>query len=109
MNINKFLSFIRKNYKKIIVLPIILILAYSLFLGFPDSPSPWLDEGINVGIVKTWVETGVYSFRLSPEDYVSQLPWLITNNYPVLAPIALSFLLFGIGLWQVKIVMIMFI
>ena len=109
MNINKFLSFIRKNYKKIIVLPIILILAYSLFLGFPDSPSPWLDEGINVGIVKTWIETGVYSLQIAPDTFVQERPWLITNNYPVLAPVAVSFLIFGIGLWQVKLVMILFV
>lgn len=95
--------------EKALIFLILIIFLGSSFYGFPDSPSPWLDEGINVGIAKTWVETGVYSYQLGPDMFVVERPWLITNNYPVILPIAAVFKMFGVGLPQVKIVMFLFL
>lgn len=79
------------------------------FWGFPDSPSPWFDEGINLGIAKTFVQDGVYSLRLGAGEYVRERGLMISTNYPVLFPMSFAFYLFGIGLAQAKIVMFLFL
>jgi glycosyltransferase involved in cell wall biosynthesis len=74
---------------------------------FPDSPSPWFDQGVNLGIAKTFVEDGVYSLRLAPGQYVENRPLMISTNYPMLGWIILAFKLFGVGLAQAQVVMIL--
>lgn len=88
---------------------IIVIFVINVFWGFPDSPAPWFDEGINLGIAKTYAEDGVYSLRLGPDEYVRQRPLLITTNYPLLGFIIASFKIFGVGLVQAKAVMMFFL
>lgn len=80
-----------------------------LAYGFPDSPSPWFDEGVNLGIAKAWAERGVYSLEVGPDSFVGERSLLITTNYPLLAPLALVFRLFGAGLPQAKLVMFAFL
>ena len=55
------------------------------------------------------VEYGVFSLQTGPNEFVQERPLLITTNYPLLAFVALSFKIFGVGLWQAKIVMILFL
>lgn len=80
-----------------------------VFWGFPDSPSPWFDEGVNLGIAKTFVQDGVYSLRLGPNNFVVDRTMMISTNYPVLWPLIAMFYIFGIGLTQAKIVMFIFL
>ncbi|KKT29470.1 hypothetical protein A3I36_00775 [Candidatus Giovannonibacteria bacterium RIFCSPLOWO2_02_FULL_45_28] len=98
-----------KRYRQILLLGLIALFVYLVFYGFPDSPSPWFDEGINLGIAKSWVKHGVYSLEIAPGEFVKERSLLITTNYPLLLWTALSFKIFGIGLWQAKIVMFAFL
>ncbi len=86
----------------------VLIFLITVLWGFPDSPSPWFDNGINLGIAKTFIQNGVYSLRLAPGQYVANRPLMISTNYPLLGWIILAFKLFGIGLAQAQIVMMLF-
>lgn len=97
------------NFHNIAFLIIAVFFLILIFYGFPDSPSPWFDEGINLGIAKSWVEHGVFSLQTGLDEFVQERPLLITTNYPLLAFVALSFKIFGVGLWQAKIVMILFL
>lgn len=97
------------TFYKLILISLIVIFVGLVFYGFPDSPSPWFDEGLNLGIAKSWVEQGVYSLQTAPNAFVEERSLLITTNYPLLFFIALSFTIFGVGLWQAKIVMILFL
>lgn len=100
------------NYRLLVggllALAIVFFIA-SAFWGFPDSPSPWFDEGINLGIAKTFAEDGVYSLRLGPGEYVLERGLMISTNYPVLIPIAAAFRVFGVGLAPAKFVMIIYL
>ena len=88
---------------------IILFFISVVFFGFPDSPAPWFDEGVNLGIAKTFVQNGIYSLRLGPNNYVVERTMMISTNYPVLFPIIIMFYIFGIGLAQAKIAMFLFL
>ena len=85
------------------------LFAALLFYGFPDSSAPWFDEGIHLNLARTIAEDNIFSLRTAPGEFVNEKPLLITTNFPLLFPVALSFKLFGIGLWQAKIVMIGFL
>jgi len=94
--------------------PIVLCLSIGLFLillayGFPDSPSPWFDEGINLGVARSWVEHRVYSMRIGPNEFVEERASLITTNYPLLFFVAVAFKIFGVGLGQAKAVLFIFL
>lgn len=60
-------------------------------------PPPWFDEGWTLSVARNWVETGKYA------RFLNDVPISATGmawNFPVTAPIALSFRLFGIGILQ---------
>ncbi len=95
-------------YRLILIATLIVFVALLLY-GFPDSSGPWFDEGINLGIAKSWVQHGVYSMQIGPNAFVAERSLLITTNYPLLGFIALAFKLFGVGLAQAKLVMIGFL
>lgn len=87
----------------------VLFFFWSALYGFPDSPAPWFDNGINLGIAKTFVEDHVYTLRLAPGRYVENRPLMISTNYPALLPIIIAFQLFGVGIAQAQVVMIIFL
>ena len=60
-------------------------------------------------LAKSFVEHGVYSLQIGPDAFVQEKSQLITTNYPLIGFVAASFALFGVGLWQAKIVMIIFL
>lgn len=103
-NIKQFFSWRRAG----IVLAVFFLIA-AAFYGFPDSPAPWFDEGINLGVAKSFAERGVFNLETGPGEYVSEKSLLITTNYPLLFFISLSFKIFGVGLWPARMVMILFL
>lgn len=94
---------------RLILIAALMVFAIMLLYGFPDSSGPWFDEGINLGIAKSWVQHGVYSMQIGPDTFVAERSLLVTTNYPLLGFLALSFELFGVGLAQAKFVMICFL
>lgn len=76
---------------------IALLLFFSLW-RLSDSPATWLDEGINLGIAKSFVEHGVYSLEIAPGKFIADRQFLITTNYPILLPVALMIKLGGANL-----------
>lgn len=94
---------------KAVALAIAAWFLVAVFWGFPDSPAPWFDEGVNLGIAKTFVQERIYSLRLAPGEYIALRPLFITTNFPLLGFIILAFSWWGIGLLQAKIVMMAFL
>ncbi len=89
------------------VLTAVLVFLSTWNLGM--SPATWFDEGINVGIAKSLVEQGVYSFEVAPHTFVQERPFLITTNYPVLLPVALSLKLFGMNFTAARLPMVLYL
>ncbi len=99
----------QRHLRGLLLLASVVLFFGIVFSGFPDRPGPWFDEGVNLGIAKTFTEDGVFSLRLGPGEYVRERGLMISTNYPVLIPISLMFHMFGVGLAQAKIVMILFL
>lgn len=96
-----------KNNLFLLVLIGLLIL-FSLW-RLPYSPATWFDEGINLGITKSLVNKGVYSLEVGPDEFVENRQFLITSNYPVLLPVAVSLKLFGFNLTAARLPMVLFL
>jgi hypothetical protein len=68
------------------------------------TPPLWWDEGWTIAVARNWVERGFYGRLLNGQPTDSSL----TANLTVTAPIALSFKLLGVGVWQARIVGVVF-
>ena len=82
MNVNSIKKYFT-IYNALLAACIIFFLGVLVY-GFPNSPSPWFDEGINLGIARSWVEHGVYSMQVGPNEFAQERYLLITTNYPLL-------------------------
>src|SRR5262249_55217546 len=68
------------------------------------GPPMWWDEGWTLSVARNWVERGHYGRLLD-----GQLsPPGLEAAFPVTAPVALSFRLFGVGIWQGRVVGVVF-
>jgi hypothetical protein len=76
----------------------ILVLLGSLSLE--NFPGLWSDEGWTLCVARTWVERGQYGCLLNGEP--ASAAW--AAHPPIVASVALSFKLFGVGIWQGRIV-----
>jgi hypothetical protein len=81
-----------------IILSIFLVLGY-FFVGtcqLDTFPPVWWDEGWTLAVARNWVEFGHYGQMLDGEPRGPGL----SAAFPVVAPVALSFKMFGVGIWQ---------
>ncbi len=91
----------RTNYGRVGVglgLALLLFLAGSVNLA--SFPAVWWDEGWTLTVARNWVERGFYGRVLGGEPS----PPGLEASFPVTALIGLSFHLFGVGIWQGRLV-----
>ncbi len=85
----------------VIVTGLLLLIVFGSGLFHLESfPPLWFDEGWTVCVARTWVETGHHGCLLRGEP----APPILAAHFPVIASVAVSFKLFGIGIWQARIV-----
>jgi hypothetical protein len=63
-------------------------------------PPLWFDEGWTTCTARTWVERGHYGCLLQGEP----APPLLSAHFPVVASVAASFRLLGVGIWQARLI-----
>lgn len=85
------------SIKNIFVFASFVLLLFISFWRLSYSPSTWYDEGINAGIARSFMEEGVFSLKVAPNEFVATRQFLITTNYPMLFPVALSLKFFGVN------------
>lgn len=77
-----------------------LIVFGSGLVHLESFPPLWFDEGWTVCVARTWVERGHYGCLLLGEPAAPAL----SAHFPMVASVAVSFKLFGIGIWQARVV-----
>ena len=96
------------NRKSKIILVLLLCFgAYLSLFKLTESPPVWYDEGIYNQIAISQAVYGQQGIQVAPNTLVSS--GFVTGGFPFIFPIALSLKLFGIGIFQVRIVMAIFI
>jgi hypothetical protein len=73
-----------------------VLVAGASLIGLEHYPSVWWDEGWTLMVARNWVEQGHYGL------YQDGLPRDagLSGHFPMVAMVALSFHLFGVGVWQ---------
>ncbi len=79
-----------------IIMPVAALLFFGVSLWRLSAPPLWWDEGWTLTVARTWVEHGHYG-RLQNGQLV---PGGLEAAFPTTASVALSFKLFGVGVWQ---------
>lgn len=79
---------------------LLLVVIGSGLVHLDSFPPLWFDEGWTVCVARTWVETGHHGCLLRGEP----APPSLAAHFPVIASVAASFKLFGIGIWQARVV-----
>jgi 4-amino-4-deoxy-L-arabinose transferase-like glycosyltransferase len=87
----------RKHYLTLGILCTVLVVL--LVLKPAEVPPIWYDEGWVLSIARNWVERGHYGHLRLGEPVPAGIPY---TGMPAVAPLALSFRLFGIGPWQAR-------
>ena len=67
-------------------------------------PPVWWDEGWTLSVARNWVDLGHYGRLLSGEP----IPRGLEFAFPVTGTVALSFWLFGVGVFQARLVAVLF-
>ena len=87
---------------------LIALIALPLLLWNLDShPVPWFDEGFTTHAARTLAERGVYGTYNAQDGYL-HFDSGVSTGPTLVIPIALSFKLFGYGMWQARLVNVLF-
>ncbi|ULA69465.1 MAG: PMT2 domain-containing protein [Nitrospira sp.] len=85
----------------VVVVGLLLLIVFGSGLIHIESfPPLFFDEGWTVCVARTWVEIGHYGCLLRGEP----APPSLAAHFPVVASVAASFTLFGVGVWQTRLV-----
>ncbi len=96
---------VKRDYLRIgAVVLLALILFLALTVNLESTPPLWWDEGWTLAIARNWVEDGYYGHLMAGQPTTEGLG----HAFPVNAMVALSFRLFGIGIWQGRLINVIF-
>jgi 4-amino-4-deoxy-L-arabinose transferase-like glycosyltransferase len=89
---------LQTDRKARIVLAVLLsIVGVLMVVRLEDAPSPIADEGWALSVARTWATTGHYAELVLGEPVA---PTALNIGLPAIAPMALSYRLLGVGIWQ---------
>lgn len=103
-NVSKQVSVILRSIVTVLAVVVVLFLA---LYNLTDYPTTWFDEGSHLHVPKTLVRFGVYA-DYSSEGFRYYGP-TVGVGPTVMLPIAAVFRLFGIGLLQARLVMVLYL
>jgi hypothetical protein len=89
------------------LLGLLVVLTLSIVgtINLESTPPLWWDEGWNLLSARNWIERGHYGPLLAGKPIPASIA---SSGFPVVGLAALSFRLFGIGIWQGRVVGILF-
>jgi hypothetical protein len=94
--------------KIILVLVLSIIAAISLYTSV-TTPRLWVDEGKTVDLARNFMNFRTLDIQVSPDKFTGMAPSLQSTGYPVSIPLALFFKTFGLGPYQARIFMLIWL
>jgi 4-amino-4-deoxy-L-arabinose transferase-like glycosyltransferase len=101
-NVNRQASVV---WRSIVMVISVSVVAFLALYNLMDYPVTWFDEGFTLQVPKTLVRFGEYAIYTNGGFYYHG----ISNGPTVILPIAAAFWLFGIGLLQARVVMVLYL
>jgi 4-amino-4-deoxy-L-arabinose transferase-like glycosyltransferase len=96
------------KYKKIILISVFVLAAFLICFHFTDTPKVWVDEGVFTETAKNLATHGILGLQTEPGKFFPMNNFLLSTGYPVILPVAGSFMLFGTGIWQARLPMLIY-
>jgi hypothetical protein len=94
----------RRSWRIAIGAAFVALVSFASLVALDRVPAPWWDEGWTLNVARNWVERGWYGQLLNGEPAPPGLP----AAFPTVASVALSFNLFGVGIWQGRLAIVMY-
>ncbi|MFQ5615173.1 MAG: ArnT family glycosyltransferase [Anaerolineales bacterium] len=86
-----------RRYRQIgVTLALIIVVLMFSFINLEGVPPLWWDEGWTLSVARNWVESGHYGLLRNGAPRLAGL----SGHFPIVVSVALSFRLFGVGIWQ---------
>src|SRR3989344_6541436 len=95
------------KFEVLFVVALFLFVTFAAAYRLTESPATWYDEGYLLQSSKNLALYGKQGLQTAPGVFASTAT--VSSGFPILAPVALSFKLFGIGLLQARLVMVLYI
>src|SRR5512145_93133 len=95
-----------KTLSKVWLLILSMCILLLTLTNLPYAPATWFDEGSHLHVPKTLIQHGVYA-DISSEGYRYYGP-TVGVGPTVMLPIALAFKVFGIGLLQARLIIVIY-
>lgn len=86
---------------------LLLVAAVLSLYRLTEAPPAWYDEGMVVQLAINVARFGEFATQTAPGEFVSGA--LTSTGFPVVAPVAVLFSLFGIDLWLARLVMVLYL
>jgi hypothetical protein len=90
------------HFRLAAILTVFLLAAATINLE--STPPVWWDEGWNLSVARNWIEKGHYGRLLDGNAITAGL----ATGFPAVVPVAISFKFLGIGIWQGRVVGLIF-
>ena len=97
-----------EKIKKIILLIVFVLALFLIPFHFTSTPNVWTDEGVFIETARNLAVHNTLALQTSPAEFFSMRNFLLSTSYPVIFPVALSLKVFGIGFWQARLPMILY-
>lgn len=96
------------KFKKAIFFLVFALAIFLIVFHFTDTPKVWVDEGVFTEVAKNLAWHNTLGLQTEPGKFFSMRNFLLSTSYPVIFPVAASFSLFGTGIWQARLPMLIF-
>ena len=93
-------------YKKVIISLIVCLTLFLVLFHFTSTPKVWVDEGFYTEVAKNVALHSKMGIQLEPGHFYDTST--LTVGYPTIYPVAASLRFFGVGLWQARLPMIIY-
>ncbi len=101
------MNILRAQVPNILVVVAFCLLALLSLTNLTESPQTWMDEGAIDQVAMNLAKNGIYGYQIAPGRFISAE--FLTTGYPVVYPVAISFLLLGTNLLAARLIMVLFI
>lgn len=97
-----------KNVVDTVLVVVLVVVTLGIaFQQLTESPPTWIDEGMYAQLAINLAEHGIYGLQIAPGEFVSGA--FITLGFPVVAPLAGVFSVFGVGIEEARLYMVFWI